>query len=372
MRLADTQIDLTRDRPSWFPSGKSLQLPLALLETRHRIVHRHLPSLAELKRAAAASLEWLWEWYWSQLDEAFKTGANASAHGGEEEDMGVESRQLVREKLQSMLKTYVKERKNEVKSKRKESKAASTALSSYNLRFSPSTTTTPSVQTQRLLLQLLVDEKMTLPTDKKLKSTMSGAFLIWSPFLLAACTNTPAEPAILTISTLIAHMMKAMNAPSASRAMVNPDLDPVREGLHDWILHILTSAEWAQARGSAAAAAAAAASTIMEDVLANCLSEPTFWNLKLAEKLLQGADVPNLQAWRAIMDAATAEANVANDDDMEVDVEGIQTAIAVGERVVKQDNGEGASEKMRGPVKVLGMWKPKPLGWLPDGWEEDE
>jgi len=289
-------------------------------------VHRHLPSLAELKRAAAESLDWLWEWYWNHLDEAFKIDANATAQG-EDEEMGVESRQLVRERLQSVLKTYVKERKNEVKNKRKESKAVSTALSSYNLRFSPSTTTTPSLQMQHLLLQLLVEEKMILPTDKKLGSSMSGAFLIWSPFLLAACTNTPAEAAILPISALITHMMQAMNAPPTSRAMVNPDLDPVREGLHDWILHILTSAEWIQARGSAA--------SITEDMLGRCLSEPTTWNLKLAEKLLRDADVPNLQSWRAVLDAARAEGNVVGGT--EVDVESIDKAAPVGEEALKAD-----------------------------------
>ena len=321
-------------------------------------MHRHLPSLAELKRAAAESLEWLWEWYWGQLEEAFKVGANATVRG-EEEEMGVESRQLVRERLQSVLKTYVKERKNEVKSKRKESKAASTALSSYNLRFSPSTTTTPSLQTQRLLLQLLVDEKMILPTDKKLGSTMSGAFLIWAPFLLAACTNTSAEAAVLSLSTLITHMTQAMNAPPASRAMVNPDLDPVREGLHDWILHMLTSAEWAGARGSVA--------SIMEDVLGYCLSEPTLWNLRLAEKLLQGAGVPNVQSWRAVLDAARVEGEEVVD--MEVDVDAIDKAAPVGEGVSKVS---AAEDKIKGPVRVLGMWKPKPIGWLPEGWEDDE
>ena len=317
-------------------------------------MHRHLPSLAELKRAAAESLEWLWEWYWNHLDEAFKIGANATARG-EDEEMGVESRMLIRDRLQAVLKTYVKERKNEVKSKSKESKAASTALSSYNLRFAPSTMTT-----QHLLLQLLVEEKMTLPTDKKLGSSMSGAFLIWSPFLLAACTNTPAEAAILPMSALITHMKQAMNAPPTSRAMVNPDLDPVREGLHDWILHILTSAEWTHARASAA--------SITEDMLGRCLSEPTIWNLKLAEKLLRDADVPNLQSWRAVLDAARAEDDVAGAT--EVDVEGIDKAAPVGEEgALKAD---GTEEKISGPVRVLGMWKPKPIGWLPEGWEEDE
>jgi ribosomal biogenesis protein LAS1 len=30
-----------------------------------------------------------------------------------------------------------------------------------------------------------------------------------------------------------------------------------------------------------------------------------------------------------------------------------------------------ALEKIKGPRKVVGLWKPKPIGWLPEGWDED-
>jgi ribosomal biogenesis protein LAS1 len=291
------------------------------------------------------------------LDHAFKTGGEVVA-AEEEEELGVQSREAVREKLQSILKAYVKERKSEIKNRKKdESRAAETALSTYNLRFAPSVTTTPSLQTQRVLLQLLVEEKMMLPTDKKLGSTMSGAFIIWTPLLRAFCNS------VLQLTDLVQHVMRATNAPcSAARAMVNPEMDPVREGLHDWVLHVLTSKDWAVVRGAADKA-------IVEQVLSQCFSDPTFWNLRVAEKMLEGGHVPNERSWRAVLDAARADGQSGEKMDVDIDVEGIERALPVRENESKED---AVKEKIKGPTKVLGMWKPRPIGWLPEGWEDDE
>ncbi|KAJ4362295.1 rRNA-processing protein las1 [Neocucurbitaria cava] len=361
--LADTQIELTRDRPAWFPPGKSLQLPLGLLETRHRIVHRHLPSLAELKRAAQDSLDWLWEWYWSQLDHAFSI-----AKSGDEE--GVEPQEAPREKLNAVLKTYVKERKNEIKTRKKDPKAADNALSTYKLRFAPSrpSTSTPPLRIQRLLLQLLVDDKMILPTDKKLGSSMSGAYLIWSPFLLPFCTSTPSY---LPILTLLNQIISAMNTPSTSRGMVHVELDPIREGLSDWAVQILTSAEWRSARGLTT-------NNLLEDTLTRCFSEPTFWNLRTAEKVLESGDIRYKEAWSAVLSAAkSGGGGGGGGEEMDVDVDddgkGEKREIVIGEvKKGEKEKGGVTKEKIRGPTKVLGMWKPRPIGWLPPGWEDDE
>jgi ribosomal biogenesis protein LAS1 len=359
--LADTQIDLTRDRPSWFPSGKSLQLPLALLETRHRIVHRHLPSLAELKRAATESLSWLWDWYWAQLDHAFSTSrpSTTTPEAGPEEELGLQTREAIVEKLQNILKLYVKERKADIKNRKNhDNRAAETALSTYTLRFAPSATTTPSHQTRRLLLQLLVQERMMLPTDKKLGSSMSGAFLIWTPLLRTFC-----HAGVLDVGILVECLMHAMNASSpAARAMVNPEMDPIREGLQDWIVHVLTGEEWAGVRG-------AAERQLVENVLATCFSHPTFWNLRVAERVLGSGRVEDVRSWRAVLEAARAEGGGEEKMDVDVDVEGIERALPVRENEGK----DGAvKEKIKGPTKVLGMWKPRSVGWLPEGWEDDE
>ncbi|KAF2848123.1 Las1-domain-containing protein [Plenodomus tracheiphilus IPT5] len=354
--LADTQIDLTRDRPSWFPPGKNLQLPLALLEVRHRIVHRHLPSLAELKRAAKQSLEWLWEWYWSQLDHAFSIPPST-------DDGEIESLDSIKERLQNILKTYIKERKTAIKTRKTGLNAATNALSTYTLRFSEPNNTPPPPRIQDTLLDLLIHGKMILPTEKKLGSSMSGAFLIWTPFLLTFCTppspttTSPSQPLIPT-PTLLTHLLYTMNAPSPSHTTINPALDPVREGMHDWILHLLGSTDCAPLR------VVHGEKKLVEDVLTTCFSEPSAWNVKLAESILKHAEWRGKEGWGVLL-GAVREGGV----DGEVGCE----------RGKDGEGGEGASgveaineEKIKGPRKVLGLWKPRPIGWLPEGFEEDD
>ncbi|EUC46235.1 hypothetical protein COCMIDRAFT_93388 [Bipolaris oryzae ATCC 44560] len=361
--LADTQIDLTRDRPSWFPAGKSLQLPLSLLETRHRIVHRHLPSLAELKRAAADSLEWLWEWYWRQLDYAFETGGAGDGEAGDE--FGSETRAAIKEKLQAVLKSYVKERKNEIKQRRQDNKAAQTALSTFTLHFSA------NKPTQRILLDLLVDEKMILPTDKKLGSSMSGAFLIWTPLLTALCTSSTL-PLNALITRLLDHLSPfKVSSTHYHHTSTTPDSEnPIKEAIYTWLSHMLTSSDWASARRIAASA-----EKLHEEALVRIFSAPCFWACKLAEALLDKGDVANAEAWRAVLDAARGEGEGEGEEEggeMDVDVEDEVEVESIAAALPVRRVGGDMQKKIQGPVKVLGMWKARPIGWLAEEWEDDE
>lgn len=317
---------------------------------RHRIVHRHLPSLAELKIAAKDSLDWLWEWYWSQLDFAF-----GITKGGEEQTE-VEGVEAVREKLQGILKTYVKERKNEIKTRKKTPTAAQNAISTYNLRYAPKNTLTPSSRVQTLLLRLLIDERMVLPTARKLGSSMSGAFLIWDQLLLAF---TQSE---ISINSLVKELRDATNSYSMNRGMMSMELDPVREGLYEWTLHILRSEEWSARREQQ--------HSRIEDTLVECFSSPAYWNLKLAATVLEDTNTPNREQWLAVLEAARAEdvqGTTVNGETMDLDIDAAQTPSPVLEPET-QDNP--VKEKLRGPRKMIGPWIPRPIGWFPPGQEQ--
>ncbi|KAF1933149.1 Las1-domain-containing protein [Didymella exigua CBS 183.55] len=360
----DTQIDLTRDRPSWFPPGKSIQPPVSLLEVRHCIVHRHMPSLAELKRAARTALDWLWDWYWSQLEHAFGLPTTSPSSDDPGADGGVA------EKLHNILKTYVKARKQEIKAKRRADlcTSAARAWSTYTLRFTSGDTTLPSSATQTALLRLLVNDTQILPQDKGLGSSMSGAFLIWSPFLLLFSLNSPSFfPAHLALAS------EQINSPDRSEAE--------KEGLCEWAIHMLGSRDWREARGSKERA-------IREKVLGECMTELGTWNLRLAEGIVDAMDYGEGEMWQAILDASRteggenmvvdrverAEETKETEEGLEV-IEGVEKlAEAVPAekegRAKAPESGE-AKEKIIGLQKVVGLWKPKPIGWLPDGWEED-
>lgn len=382
--LADTQTELTRSRPTFFPppSEKLLQFPLSLRETRHCIVHRHLPSLAELKRAAKESLDWLWEWYWSHLDAALSVDATASGPAHE-----VSSERDVRERLQSVLKGYIRARKMEIRTRAKvknqESKATQAAISSC--LFLEAATTTK----HKLLVQLLVNEKAILPVDKQMGSSMSGAFLIWTPFLVSLC-----EMSTSFLTLLLDSLVEYMCAPGNQRAE-NVKNDAAREGMHDWAIHVLSSKEWAGARRERTPNSSLGRNIGTEvtnskwqtHVLDHVFTAPSFWALKLAESLLsQDDEILGKASWFRILGAARS-----GDDDVEMGsgepteqattIANIHGGVGFNEATMDVDMPSPSSvvknrpmplQKLKGPQKKVGLWKPRPVGTVLQGWEVDE
>ncbi len=320
-----------------------------------------MPSLAELKRAAQTALDWLWEWYWSQFEAAF--GLPTALNSDAEVESGVS------DKLQNILKTYIKGRKQEIKAKRRSDlcTAASIALSAYNLRFSVSATSLPSSATQSALLSFLVEDTQMLPADKRLGSSMSGAFLIWDPLLLAFSASSP---------VFFTDLLKMVSAEMNTMDRRNEE----REGMCEWAAHILTSSDWQIARGEKER-------ILKERILGNCMTELGTWNLRLAEKIVDSMNEEEAELWRAILNASRSEVSgevmvidkveetkkPGKDMDVEVRVD------ALAEPVLSVRSSPSARSstsietkgKIKGPQKVVGLWKPKPIGWLPDGWNED-
>jgi ribosomal biogenesis protein LAS1 len=293
-----------------------------------------MPSLVELKRAAKDSLDWLWEWYWSHLDAAF-----ANSRGG---DGGHTSREL-REILQSILKSYVRERKAEIKGRGKaDTKAAESAVA----RLLSTDAAHPAKHTA--LLDLLVTEKAILPADKKLGSNMSGAFLIWDPFLVTLCRAMPNF-----VHDLLDRTVEFLSRPIPGSLSV--ESDPEREGLHEWCTHILASSEWKAVHKKAQ-------TQLLEHVLQSCLTAPTPWTLRLAEALLEDSKFTGRGFWLAIL-------NAAQSGDMDVDM---------GEVILPANQtmspaldtlpvAKATPPKLRGPQKKVGLWRPLPIGTLIGG-----
>lgn len=49
--------------------AKVIGLPATFVELRHQATHEQLPSLAKLRPAAHMALDWIWDYYWKQLDQ---------------------------------------------------------------------------------------------------------------------------------------------------------------------------------------------------------------------------------------------------------------------------------------------------------------
>lgn len=322
-----------------------------------------MPLLAELKGAGQTALAWLWDWYWSHLESAFNLPSSKLTEIAlTDTDSGLTA------KLQNILRTYIKSRKSEIKTKRAPDQctAARDALSTYSLRFSSSATILPSNTTQDELLRLLVHDKQILPQDKKIGSSMSGAFLIWSPLLLAFCAKSPT-----CFQSLLDKVIGEMsNAEESSEAQ--------GEGMCEWAAHMLTSSEWAGVRKNERA--------IREKVLGDCMTELGVWHLRLAEKVVDAMGEEGA-LWRAILHAehsgAEEETMVLDrgrgtevkSTKMDAEVEVETTLETLPLSLTKPSVASRPSEikeKIIGPQKVIGLWKSKPIGWLPQEWDEDD
>ncbi|KAF2681542.1 Las1-domain-containing protein [Lentithecium fluviatile CBS 122367] len=339
--LSDTQSELTRNPPTWFAPTQTLHFPLALRETRHCIVHRHLPSLAELKRAAKESLDWLWEWYWSHLDAAFASASSGGAALTERE---------LRDRLQGVLKSYVKERKGEIKKRGKgvelEMKAAESAVASHLHLDGPRETK------EGVLLELLADERAILPADKKMRTSMSGAFLVWTPFLLALCKAVPGF-----LRRLLDRMVASMASLTQETSIL--EMDPKREGMYEWCSHILSSSSWKQTQQQPSIPQRRNEKAwLFDHILGLCFTTPTFWTLKLAETLLSDESLPTRDSWLVVLQAARAE---------DTEMEGLETAAPPAPSAT-DETVKATVPKLRGPQKRVGLWRPLPIG-VPCGGE---
>ncbi|KAH7139173.1 Las1-like-domain-containing protein [Dendryphion nanum] len=365
--FADTQLQLRRSKPVWLqsqpqpPSRSStptstpqtpfLALPASLLETRHRIVHREYPSLTTLKRAAQESLDWLWENYWSHLDHAFSSSTTATS------TIPIHSQnplQDTKSTLQTILKTYTRTRKPEIKKNPKSYISPASTAALLALSALPDTSVSALAP---LLTDLLVVDLAIVPSPLKPNVPMTGAFLLWTPLLVALATEVPGH-----VNTFLQVLMQSISTPptqaQAQEWTGTADTvanDPLREALHAWVIHIATAAAWKGVRVEEGSRDMRG-QNLVEKVLESCFVEPSGWNLRIVEGVLGGGDIKNRGFWERLLRAARGEESGEEGERKE-------------EREMDVDD---VGEKLRGPQKKIGLWKRQCIGALPEGWEDDE
>ncbi|KAF2273158.1 Las1-domain-containing protein [Westerdykella ornata] len=441
--LTDTTLDLRRSRPHWhIPTSSAsqpvhntsdapftstrpnaissssttttttfLDLPAHLLETRHNIVHRHLPPLSVLKKAARDSLKWLWDAYWSHLD----IGLAGPTPDASPRDSLEGTSSALREKLHGVLKTYLRARKAELLSSSSSSSAASKKTRSKSQSATDKSTTTSSAAAETALftlstlpatplssppvrdtlLELLVlgPEPMILPTarrqgrtskedhddsaSKKTNNNMAGAFLLWSPLLLllssppssasfssSTSQGSPSPPSFLP--AFVEALLTALDGPTGTRESAT------QNGLQAWLLHVLTSEAFSSVRKSSKGSR-----DLVRETLEACFTTPSAARLSVAEALLgsEGSGIARgeRQMWGAVLEAARRgtgreeqeqqegegkpgegqKEQRDEEDAMQIDMH--ETELAPEAKAVK---------KLSGPQKYVGLWRPRPIGWV--------
>lgn len=370
--FTDTQLDLRRSRPQWlspsdYASPAYLTFPPHILETRHNIVHRHLPPLFVLKKAAQESLDWLWEWYWSRLDSAlsFSDPSNPQSESLSKANGNAPSESDTPSKIQTVLKSYLRARKAELKARPSKKKSSSPASAAAQTALSALAPLLTSPKAQKEVLEALIADRYILPATRALSASsassstnMAGAFLIWDPLLFQISG---------IYSSFMSKFVDAVLDVLASTAAVQTVA--VKEAFVEWTVHIVSAPAFKERDGG-----------LGEYVLQATLSRAGSWDLRLAERVLRECgDGAGMQTWRAVLDAVKGEAGGEEDvGDVEMGeaeaeagptpaVEAAETETEM--ETEKKDQGQ---EKLRGPQKYVGLWRPQPIGVLPVGWEVDE
>jgi ribosomal biogenesis protein LAS1 len=66
------------------------------------------------------------------------------------------------------------------------------------------------------------------------------------------------------------------------------------------------------------------------------------------------------------------EGGGTEEDEEDKDGGEVKSVLVARAVAVTEEKKVKTREQVKGPVKVLGLWKPRPIGTLPEGWDEDE
>jgi ribosomal biogenesis protein LAS1 len=135
-----------------FQRAMDLGLPASFVELRHEATHRELPSLVVLRGATQRSLEWLWNYYWAQIDRIADVDMQDSH--GQLEAIRVD----IRRTLGDMSRRFVEEPPRNLKIKDYNTDSVAKSLTTICKGRSQGT---------QILSRVLLEEDMIVPPERQ-------------------------------------------------------------------------------------------------------------------------------------------------------------------------------------------------------------
>ncbi|KAF2103879.1 Las1-domain-containing protein [Rhizodiscina lignyota] len=340
---------------SMFDVASDLHIPEQWVELRHQFTHGgELPALGPLERAVEGALAWLWDSFWSKLGDEDDEQRGVKRMRGVEEDMKAKENGT---KLKAVLKSFVKERREEVKASTEGmtkgvSGAADGACARLG-RFHREDSSSLDV-----LLALLVDERMIIPSGHTVGSTMSGAFILWDPLLL--------KLALSVRRSLVEFVLRMLHILTSPSALVESE-DPYKEAISRWIEHVFVSTTWARRRKMSKDGLR----QLRTEVVRECTLSSEYWTQALARKLTITGDARFREQWLEVVEANHLEESPR-------EAEGDTQVTLVEENLSRDDTGDAESSdegheeygdhimaQSTFSAKDYGGWQPYPGIWRP-------
>ncbi|OQN97444.1 hypothetical protein B0A48_16603 [Cryoendolithus antarcticus] len=273
--------------------ARQIGMPAEFVALRHEATHEDLPSVQRLVAACEQALEWLWDVYWSKIDE----GAVVMAKQAEAEDFGrvtVEARRIFRD--------FRGARRAALKKKNGPQSQEARAVVMEATANLESLCSDRAEATQAAIAVLVADELL-YPSERELAAPLGGAFMIWDD-LLIDMTDSPSTLRTMT-KTIFARMITPVSAHKTS--------DIGSDALCIWLAHIASSETWQAMRG-------AVSFDVRTDLMRECCVQPGHWSYLLGTALLKSSrDDMFIEAWSDLLRASAvnidgADTNIETDD----------------------------------------------------------
>lgn len=236
--------------------AEELGLPARLVNLRHEIVHRSIPSRVRLETGCRDALAWLWSYYWAPLD-------------GSDRIIGADDVQQTKD----ILKSFLKARKQEIRMNGGSASAKSCCEALVNICCGA-----PSTAESRMIAQCLAGpDSVIVPRKRSRGDPMDGAFLMFDPLLRKLLRIFP-EVLGLTIKSMADRIINARGS---------EDVQLQLEGLQLWIVHLFADEPW-----SSSERAREQTEPLRRDIVTRsgrlCLT-PSVWSARLCEGLVHSA-----------------------------------------------------------------------------------
>ncbi|KAL9047200.1 MAG: hypothetical protein Q9214_000171 [Letrouitia sp. 1 TL-2023] len=232
----------SRHKISMYNKAKELELPSSFVELRHQTTHGELPSLLVLRQATLKSLDWLWNHYWSRLEDTSDTN--------DVQPLNNNGNEALRRELIHILHNYLHTRQ-----------LLQRANSDKEIGISSDTVRDPSIQLVRLckddkralleVVDTLLKNETFIPgnklytthtqsEDKSYNEDMLGdrsdePFTIWDPLLKSLAIHQR-----LFLTVLVDKMLYFSILPSTS----DMNVETSREAMFMWLEHIYATKAW--------------------------------------------------------------------------------------------------------------------------------
>ncbi|KAK4987554.1 rRNA-processing protein las1 [Elasticomyces elasticus] len=251
-----------RDGRTFYDLAAEIDMPSSFVEFRHDATHSDLPELSSCIRHTKMALKWLWDHYWSKLDETPQLTEGSRSLDATND-------------VETVLRTFRGARRAEVESRKPAVVVEETCSTLVRLCQA-------DIKSLRIVATVLVDRGLLLPSSKTLTGSMEGAFILFDGLLQKLTTHCPQF-----LPILVHRFLDRLLEPS----MRDVKLDTLRRGYYDWVDHLVLSDGWKQARGK---------SDLRRRVMERTLLQQSYWGAKLSRSILLRAGDEFRSVWAPV------------------------------------------------------------------------